>query len=136
MYAAYSAGKVTIQNKNDDQALIKWLLNENIMLETMKERFTMSILNSLLTKYETEELETGKRIISVIAGVYIFQKAIRNIKKHPFIAAEQVAMAAILLYTAAADLNKKIIKKPLDPADIRKNQIQGNDPDSVVPAFV
>lgn len=106
------------------------------MLETMKERFTMSILNSLLTKYETEELETGKRIISVIAGVYIFQKAIRNIKKHPFIAAEQVAMAAILLYTAAADLNKKIIKKPLDPADIRKNQIQGNDPDSVVPAFV
>lgn len=106
------------------------------MLETLKERFTMSLINSLLTKYETEELETGKRIISVIAGVYVFQKAIRNIKKHPFIAAEQVVMAAILLYTAAADLNKKIIKKPLDAADVRKNQIQGNDPDSVVPAFV
>lgn len=106
------------------------------MFETLKERFTMSLLNSLLTKYETEELETGKRIISVIAGVYIFQKAIRNLKKHPFIAAEQVAMAAILLYTAAADLNKKIIKKPLDAADVRRNQIQGNDPDSIVPAFV
>ncbi len=96
----------------------------------------MSIINSLLTKYETKELETGKRIVSVIAGVYIFQKAIRNLKKHPFIAAEQVVMAAILLYTAAADLNKKIIKKPLDDADVRKNQIQGNDPDSTVPAFV
>lgn len=106
------------------------------MLQQLKERFTISILNSLLTKYETEELETGKRIVSVIAGVYLFQKAIRNIRKHPFIAAEQVTLAAILLYTAAADLNKKIIKKPVDAADVRKNQIQGNDPDSFVPAFV
>lgn len=106
------------------------------MFETLKEKFTMSILNSLLTKYETEELETGKRIVSVIAGAYIFQKAVRNLKKHPLIAAEQVAMAAILLYTAAADLNKKIIKKPLDAADVRRNQIQGNDPNSTVPAFV
>lgn len=106
------------------------------MLKQLKERFTISILNSLLTKYETEELETGKRIVSVVAGVYIFQKAIRNIRKHPFIAAEQVALAAILLYTAAADLNKKIIKKPVDAAEVRRNQIQGNDPDSFVPAFV
>lgn len=113
------------------------------MLQKLKERFTINILNSLLAKYDTElskyestELEAGKRLISVIAGVYIFQKGIRNIHKHPVLAVEEVALGGILLYSAAAGLNKKIIKKPVDVADIRRNQIQGNDPDSFVPAFV
>ncbi|WP_316814609.1 hypothetical protein [Pedobacter nyackensis] len=113
------------------------------MLQKLKERFTISILNTLLTKYDTatssyqtEELEAGKRLISVIAGIYIFQKGIRNIRKHPVLAVEEVALGSILLYSAAAGLNKKIIKKPVDIADIRRNQIQGNDPNSFAPAFV
>lgn len=113
------------------------------MLQKFKEKFTISILNSLLTKYnratlkyEAEELDAGKRLISVIAGLYIFQKGIRNLKKHPILAVEEVALGSILLYGAAAGLNKKIVKKPVDAADIRRNQIQGNDPDSFVPAFV
>lgn len=113
------------------------------MLQKLKERFTISILNSLLSKYdaatssyEPAELEAGKRLISVIAGIYIFQKGIRNIHKHPFLAVEEVALGSILLYSAAAGLHKKIVKKPVDDADVRRNQIQGNDPDSFAPAFV
>lgn len=113
------------------------------MLQKLKERFAINILNSLLTKYDAElskyesaELEAGKRLVSVIAGVYIFQKGIRNIHKHPFIAFEEVALGSILLYSAASGLHKKIIKKPVEVSDIRRNQIQGNDPDSFVPAFV
>lgn len=113
------------------------------MLQKLKEKFTLSILNSLLTKYEAEkskyeasELEAGKRLVSVIAGIYIFQKGIRNIRKHPVLAFEEVALGGILLYGATAGLHKKIVKKPVDVADMRRNQIQGNDPDSFVPAFV
>lgn len=113
------------------------------MLQKLKERFTITILNSLLTKYDAEiskyeaaELDAGKRLVSVIAGVYIFQKGIRNIRKHPVLAVEEVALGSILLYSAASGLHKKIIKRPVDVADIRRNQIQGNDPDSFVPAFV
>lgn len=113
------------------------------MLQNIKEKFTITILSSLLDKYDnaisryaTEELEAGKRLISVIAGVYFFQKGIRNIQKHPILAVEEVALGGFLLYTAAAGLGKKIIKKPVDLEDIRRNQIQGNDPNSIVPAFV
>lgn len=106
------------------------------MLKNVKEKFRLSIINALLKDYETQDLHAGKRIISIIAGVYIFQKGIRSITKSPFIAVEEVALGSVLLYSALSGLNGKIIRKPIDPSDIRKNQIQGNDPDSIVPAFV
>lgn len=113
------------------------------MLQKIKEKFTISILNSLLdkydttvSKYETEELDAGKRLLSVIAGVYFFQKGVRNIQKHPIIAVEEVVLGSFLLYSAAAGLCKKIVRKPVDLDDMRRNQIQGNDPNSFVPAFV
>lgn len=106
------------------------------MLGKIKERFVLSVVNSSLTGYEAKDLDTGKRLISVLAGVYILQKGIRNIRQHPFTAIEEVALGSILLYNAASGLNKRITKKPTEIADIRRNQIQGNDPRSDVPAFV
>lgn len=106
------------------------------MLKKVKERFTLSIINAVLNDYETQELHAGKRIVSIIAGIYIFQKGVRSITKTPFIAIEEVALGGVLLYNAFSGLHGKIVRKPIDPADIRKNQIQGNDPNSTVPAFV
>lgn len=106
------------------------------MFQKLKERFNLSIQNSFLTKYDATDLEAGKRLVSIIAGVYVFQKGIRNIQKHPILAVEEVALAGVLFYSAAAGLHKKVAKKPIDVADVRKNQIQGNDPNSCVPAFV
>lgn len=106
------------------------------MLTKLKDRFTLSVLNSLLAGYETEGLDAGKRIISAIAGVYILQKGIKDIRKHPVHAIEKVALGGVLLYSAASGLNKKITKKPTEISEMRKNQIQGNDPRSDVPAFV
>jgi uncharacterized membrane protein len=105
------------------------------MLQRAKERFTLSLINSL-TNYETEELNTGKRLISVIAGIYMLQRGIRTVGKHTLRGIEEITLGSILLYSAASGLNKKIIKKPTEPAEMRKNQIQGNDPRSDVPAFV
>lgn len=106
------------------------------MFQKLKERVNLTIQNSLLAKYDATDLEAGKRLVSIIAGVYVFQKGIRNIQKHPILAVEEVALAGILFYSAASGLHKKVAKKPIDVADIRKNQIQGNDPNSCVPAFV
>ncbi|WEK21482.1 MAG: hypothetical protein P0Y49_10070 [Candidatus Pedobacter colombiensis] len=106
------------------------------MLQQAKEKLTLSIIESL-AKYETKELNTGKRLISVIAGVYMVQKGIRSLGRHTFLRGiEEITLGGILLYGAASGLNKKIIKKPLKPSDVRRNQIQGNDPRSGVPAFV
>ncbi|HKG08274.1 MAG TPA: hypothetical protein VKB19_17540 [Pedobacter sp.] len=106
------------------------------MFTRLKDKAAIAIGSSLLTGYDTEELNAGKRLISIVAGVYILQKGIRSITKRPMTGFEEIALGSILLYSAASGLNKKIIKKPSDPSDIRKNQIQGNDPRNDVPAFV
>ena len=105
------------------------------MFNSLKDKLTLSFVNSILNSYDARELDSGKRLISTIAGVYMLQKAIKDIPDHPYKAVQKFALSGLLLYTAASGLNKKIIRKPKDLSDVRKNQIQGNDPQSV-PAFV
>ncbi|TDQ11668.1 hypothetical protein [Pedobacter metabolipauper] len=105
------------------------------MLRKFKDNLALTFVSSLLSAYETEELESGRRLISTIAGVYFVQKGIRDMGKNPVNGIQKLVLGGILLYTSASDLNKKITKKPKELSDIRKNQIQGNDPRSV-PEFV
>lgn len=105
------------------------------MFNSLKDKLALSFVNTLLNSYETGDLDSGKRIVSSIAGVYLLQKAIKDIPEHPFKAVQKFALSGLLLYTAASGLNKKIFRKPKELSDVRKNQIQGNDPD-LVPAFV
>ncbi|SHE61145.1 hypothetical protein [Pedobacter caeni] len=106
------------------------------MFGILKNKLGIIAAKSLLSAYDTEELDAGKRIVSIIAGAYIFQRGIRAISKHPFIGIQETLLGGILLYNGAVGINKKIIRKPTELSDIRRNQIQGNDPDSPVPAFV
>ena len=106
------------------------------MFTKIKDKATIGIANSLLSGYKAEDLNAGKRIISIIAGAYILQKGFRILRKRPLIAFEEIALGSILLYNAASGLNKRITRTPVEPADVRRNQIQGNDPSSDVPAFV
>ena len=106
------------------------------MFTKLKDKAAIALGSSLLTNYETEELNAGKRLISIIAGAYILQKGIRSLTKRPITGFEEIALGTILLYSAASGLNKKITRKPAYPSDFRKNQIQGNDPRTEVPAFV
>lgn len=106
------------------------------MFGILKNKLGIIAAKSLLSAYDTEELDAGKRIVSILAGAYIFQRGVRALTKHPFIGIQEALLGGILLYNGAVGINKKIIKKPTDLSDMRKNQIQGNDPDSAVPAFV
>lgn len=106
------------------------------MFQNAKDKFTISIFDSLLANYRTEELSAGKRLVSVIAGIYMLQKGIRTVGRRTVRGIEEITLGSILLYSAASGLHKKIVKKPIEASDMRKNQIQGNDPRSDVPAFV
>jgi hypothetical protein len=105
------------------------------MFNSLRNKLTLSFVDSIFNSYETGELDTGKRLVSSVAGVYLLQKAIKDIPTHPYKAVQKLALSGLLLYAAASGLTKKIIKKPKELSDMRRNQIQGNDPHSV-PAFV
>ncbi|ALL06467.1 hypothetical protein AQ505_13755 [Pedobacter sp. PACM 27299] len=106
------------------------------MFELIKNKVRIIAATSLLSTYDTEELDAGKRFVAILAGAYIFQKGIRTISKHPIIGIQEAVLGGILLYNGTVGIHKKIVKKPRELSDIRKNQIQGNDPRSAVPAFV
>jgi len=106
------------------------------MFKTIKNKIGSMAALSLLKSYETDELDAGKRIVSVIAGVYMLQRGIRCIRKHPLLGVQETLLGGVLLYNGAIGINKKITRRPKELSDVRRNQIQGNDPDSAVPAFV
>lgn len=106
------------------------------MFELIKNKVRIIAATSLLSAYDTEELDAGKRFVAILAGAYIFQKGIRTISKHPVIGIQEALLGGILLYNGTVGIHKKIVKRPRELSDIRKNQIQGNDPRSAVPAFV
>ncbi|WP_432712293.1 hypothetical protein [Pedobacter sp.] len=104
----------------------------------LKLRHQLHILSGkfLLNLDDARELDAGKRIISLLAGVYIFQKGMKIVTKSPVIAMQEILLGSFLLYNGATGINLLArINKPREIAEMRKNQIQGNDPDAV-PAFV
>jgi len=116
--------------------LIIQTLNDNHMFQKIKDNIAVNMATSFLGAYETNEIQPAKRFLSIIASVYIIQSGIKDLPKHPVYSVQKFILAGALIYSAAIDLNKRIIKKPTESSDIRRNQIQGNDPSSPVPAFV
>ena len=111
-------------------------LNDKNMFQTIKDKIAIKLAKSFLGAYETNEIQPAKRFLSVVAGVYIFQSGIKDLPNHPIYSVQKFILASALICSAAIDLNKRITRKPRESSDIRRNQIQGNDPNSAVPAFV
>ena len=105
------------------------------MFQKIKDNIAVNLVTSFLGAYETNEIQPAKRFLAIVASIYIIQSGIKDLPKHPVYSVQKLLLAGALIYSAAIDLNKRIIKKPKE-TDIRRNQIQGNDPNSQVPAFV
>lgn len=105
------------------------------MLQTLKHKVTIFTGKVLLNINDAREIDAGKRLISIIAGAYIFQRGLRIAPKSPILAFQEVLLGGFLLYNGATGVNLLNFRKPRELADMRKNQIQGNDPDAD-PAFV
>ncbi|MCX2477497.1 hypothetical protein OQY15_00255 [Pedobacter sp. MC2016-15] len=96
----------------------------------------MSAANKLLETNKNETLSTAKRVISIVAGAYIFQRGLRSVKRHPVTSIQEAILGVFLIYDAINGIKETYPTRPTEAAQIRRNQIQGNDPASPTPAFV
>ncbi|MBB5638060.1 hypothetical protein HDF26_001430 [Pedobacter cryoconitis] len=106
------------------------------MLNKITHNLTILAAKKILHTNNAENLSTAKRLVSIIAGAYIFQRGIKCLYKHPIIGIQEAFLGGFLMYDAVKSIKDTYPMKPTDPAEIRRNQIQGNDPNSPVPAFV
>lgn len=106
------------------------------MIKKLKHQITILAAKKLLDNYNSENISTGRRLLTIVAGAYIFQNGVRNLHKHPLIAFQEAALGGYLLYDAIKGIADGYNRQPKEVYQMRKNQIQGNDPDSPVPAFV
>ena len=106
------------------------------MFNKLNHILRISAAKSLLNIDENVKLSTGKRLISLIAGVYMIQREINGLNKNPILSIQEAVIGGLLLYNGATGMEKSVKRKPTKVSDVRKNQIQGNDPNSEVPAFV
>lgn len=106
------------------------------MLKNIKHNLTLLAAKTLLDSNKDESLGTAKRLISVMAGAYIFQRGIKALIRHPLIGIQETLLGGFLIYDAVKDIRETYPVKPTQPSQIRTNQIQGNDPKSDTPAFV
>jgi len=81
-------------------------------------------------------MSTAKRLLSVVAGAYIFQRGVRGLAKHPVLAIQEVILGGFLIYDAVNGIREIYPNKPSEISQVRRNQIQGNDPKTGIPAFV
>ena len=105
------------------------------MFGNINHKLAMLTGKMLLNFDDAREMEAGKRIISIIAGAYIFQRGVRIIAKSPALAVQEVLLGGFLLYNGATGINLLAYKRPKEASDMRRNQIQGNEP-GAIPAFV
>ena len=106
------------------------------MFRKLTHNLTVMAAKQLLDADHTEHIGTAKRMVSIIAGAYIFQRGLKSITKHPLIGFQEAFLGGFLVYDAVSTIKRNYPARPKELADVRRNQIQGNDPDSAIPAFV
>jgi len=106
------------------------------MLNKAKHSLTIIAAKKLLDANKNENMGTAKRLLSILAGAYIFQRGIRSLVKHPVLAVQEVILGGFLIYDAVNDIREIYPNKPSELSQVRRNQIQGNDPKTGTPAFV
>lgn len=106
------------------------------MFSKIQHNLTILAAKKILDSNHSLHLSTAKRFISIIAGAYIFSKGLRSITKHPVLGIQETILGGFLLLDAVKDIKNTYPRKPRELNEVRRNQIQGNDPDCAVPAFV
>jgi hypothetical protein len=106
------------------------------MFSKTTHNLTVSAAKRLLDTNRTDTVSTAKRLLSMLAGAYIFQRGIKTVTKHPITSIQESLLGIFLIYDAINGIKETYPKKPTEISQIRRNQIQGNDPKSATPAFV
>lgn len=105
------------------------------MFQNLKHKLTILTGNVILNVNEAREMDAGKRLISIMVGAYIFHRGIKIALKSPVMGIQELLIGSFLLYNGTTGINVLARIKPTEISQIRKNQIQGNDPNSI-PTFI
>lgn len=62
-------------------------------------------------------IDTSERILSALAGSYLLYKSLKNLTKHPFLAAQGAAASGLLLYRGATGICPVYKKLNIDTTD-------------------
>lgn len=106
------------------------------MFSNLTHKLAISGARRLLEHNRTETVSTAKRLLSIVAGAYIFQRGIRSLGKHPIMSIQESILGVFLIYDAVSAIKETYPNRPKEFPQMRRNQIQGNDPESATPAFV
>lgn len=106
------------------------------MFRKLTHTLTVLAAKKLLRTEHSEKLSVAKRMVSIVAGAYIFQRGIKSIVTHPLIGLQETFLGGFLIYDAVSSIKENYPNRPTEISEVRRNQIQGNDPNSSVAAFV
>lgn len=106
------------------------------MFDKITHNIAIVAAKKLLHINQSENVSAAKCSLSIVAGIYILQRGIRTLQKHPLMSLQETFMGAFLIYDGVSNIRNIYPQKPKDITQVRRNQIQGNDPNSYAPAFV
>ncbi len=109
----------------------------------MDTTFAKNIINQIgNTSFKSsgqENIDQSERIFSIVAGSYLLYKSLKNITKHPILAAHGVASSGLLLYrgaTGICPIYERMGKNTTDPEAINITEtLTVNVPKEKVYAF-
>jgi uncharacterized membrane protein len=93
------------------------------MLETVTNRLTDTLNGSLFQKPETINVESSERVLSTIAGAFLFYKGITQLIKHPIIGIQEALVGGVLIYRGATGYCPIYAKLGKDSTDVEAVRI-------------
>ncbi|MGN7204214.1 hypothetical protein ACTHQF_08070 [Pedobacter sp. SAFR-022] len=76
------------------------------MFNKLQHTVALAAGKTILNGTDEVRLSTGKRMISILAGAFIFRRGLKNLTKSPIIAVQELALGGLLLYNGATGENK------------------------------
>lgn len=76
------------------------------MFTKLQHTVALAAGKTILNGTDDVKLSTGKRMISIVAGAFIFRRGLKNLAKSPILAVQELALGGLLLYNGATGENK------------------------------
>lgn len=75
------------------------------MFTKLQHTIALAAGKTILNGTTEVKLSTGKRLISIVAGAFIFRRGLKNLAKSPIVAIQELALGGLLLYNGATGEN-------------------------------
>ena len=94
------------------------------MFTKLQHTVALAAGKTILNGTDQVKLSTGKRLISIVAGAFIFRRGLKNLAKSPLIAVQELALGGLLLYNGATGENKLSNKAKQPVYGAAQNRLQ------------